>query len=285
MAPDGDPGKKSSRAGYLVSLPERTVRSLTALAAGFLRETGDAAIPGRFRRTRVYRAIVETTLRFLIENVGKVEGAYAEAGSLPGDFLVRRTAGNGIDWLSLAIFHVSPVWVLAGLADLSGAGGSLLKEMARALEREGLLTGAGNVRSMADFLDALERGSGELAETVNSPPLNVQQLREEWDRLRASVAEKPEIADLERQWEQLNDTAAHEHRNVLEISTAVALHSLRAAQRMVAEPVWTHYEEVLGEIGRVGFAGFVEREMRPYWRAALENFSPGKSTITGKWLG
>lgn len=276
---------KKSLTKYLVSVPERTVRSVTALAAGLLREAGDATIPGKFRRTRLYQSIVEQSLRFLIEKIGNVEGAYAAGDTLPSDFLVRRTAGNGLDWLSLAVFHVSPVWVLAGMADLSGAGGTLLKEIAVALEREGVLRGAENVRSMGEFLDAIERGSGGLAETVNSPPINVKQLREEWERLRGSVAERPEIAKVEAQWETLNEAARGEGRGVLDVSTAVALHSLRTAKKMVAEPLWEHYGEVLADLRQVGFVGFVEREMAPYWRAALENFSPEKGTLTGKWVG
>ena len=127
---------------YLLSLPERSLRALTALAAGLVRESSEVTLPLSFRRTRIYQSIAEQSLRFLIEKVGKVEGAYDKTDALPDDFLVRRTAGNGVELISLAVFHASPVWVLAGLADVSGAGGKLLAEISETLEKEGWLRGA-----------------------------------------------------------------------------------------------------------------------------------------------
>jgi len=55
---------------YFVSLPERVLRSATGLAAGLVRELGDVAIPSSVRRTRLYHNLVDSTLRFLIEQVG-----------------------------------------------------------------------------------------------------------------------------------------------------------------------------------------------------------------------
>jgi hypothetical protein len=61
---------------FIASLPERVVRSLSALAGGVLREAGEVTIPARLRRTRLYRALAGNTLQFLIEQVGQVEGTY-----------------------------------------------------------------------------------------------------------------------------------------------------------------------------------------------------------------
>ena len=107
---------------YVLSLPERVVRSASALAGGLLNEIGGAALPVALRRTRLYRSMVETTLRFLIEQVGEVEGVFPPGTKLAENFLVRRTAGNGIELIGILTFRASPVWVLAALADLSGAG-------------------------------------------------------------------------------------------------------------------------------------------------------------------
>jgi hypothetical protein len=56
---------------YLLSLPERALRSASALAAGLVREIGNVTLPKAVRRTRLYQTMVETTLRFLIEQVGR----------------------------------------------------------------------------------------------------------------------------------------------------------------------------------------------------------------------
>ena len=82
---------------YLLSLPERALRSASALAAGLVREIGNVTLPKAVRRTRLYQTMVETTLRFLIEQVGQVEGCYPAEGELAENFLLKGTLGDGID--------------------------------------------------------------------------------------------------------------------------------------------------------------------------------------------
>src|SRR5580704_8320250 len=86
---------------YLLSLPERALGSMSALSAGLLRELSEVALPRAVRRTRLYTELVENTLRFLIENVGQVEGAYPPQGQLADNFAMRRFAGNGIELIGL----------------------------------------------------------------------------------------------------------------------------------------------------------------------------------------
>ena len=94
VSDNGTLGDRAAR--YLVSLPERALRSAAALAAGLVRELGDVVLPAPLRRTKLYQNLVEGTLRFLIEQVGEVEGAYPPESRLADDFAVRRAAGNGI---------------------------------------------------------------------------------------------------------------------------------------------------------------------------------------------
>lgn len=262
--------KKSS--SYLLSLPERTLRSVTALAAGLIREGSEITLPPAFRRTRIYQSIVDQTLRFFIENIGRVEGAYEAQGTLENDFLVRRTAGNGIEWVSLAVFHASPVWVLAAMADVTGAGNKVLTEIALTLEKEGWLTGASNVRTITDLLDGLERGSSHLAETFNTPPLNRAALLKEWASLKAVMQATP-ADQVERDWHLLQQTAARQSKPLMEVSTAVALNTLRLGKRLVTDSILNHYVTTLSELNQIGFPAFAEREMAPYWRAAVKHFT------------
>ena len=70
---------------FLLSLPERGLRSVTALAGGVLRELGEVSIPQTIRRSQLYRNLVEATLRFLIEQVGQVKGVYPGEDKLSED--------------------------------------------------------------------------------------------------------------------------------------------------------------------------------------------------------
>ena len=124
---------------YLLSFPERLVRSALGLGAGVAREVGEVALPDGIRRSQLYQNLVDATLRYLIEQVGGVEGVYSAEGTLPDNFLARRTAGNAVEVLGIVAFRASPVWILAALADLCGMGRHLIPEMADALKAQGLL--------------------------------------------------------------------------------------------------------------------------------------------------
>ena len=162
---------------YLLSLPERLVRSTLGLGAGAAREVGEVVLPDAVRSTQLYKNLVDATLRFVIEQVGGVEGVYGKGDALPDNFLARRTAGNAVEILGIVAFRASPVWVLAALADVCGAGRQLIPEMADALKEQGLLDKDAQFTSVDQILDGLERTSSRLAATINTPPLDIAGLR------------------------------------------------------------------------------------------------------------
>lgn len=292
---------------YLLSLPERVLRSAATLAAALVQELGSVALPSGVRRTKLYRALVEQTLRFLIEQVGGVEGKFPDETKLAENFIVRRTAGNGLELIGILTFHASPVWVLAALADLSGAGRQLIQEISASLKQEGLLDPNTQFETVDQLLDGLESSSGRLAETVNTPPLDVAGLRQEWAAIRAAAAkiptpELPDIDGLRRQWTDLQDEAHRQDRSVFELSSLMALSALR---RLPANLVWLskagslairragafyagglleHYQTTLREIRDKGFWTHWRDEFRPYLRAAAGQFSPQRLSLTERWL-
>lgn len=291
---------------YLLSLPERLIRSTGGLAAGLLRELSEVTIPASVRRTRLYTNLVENTLRFVIQQVGQVEGAYPEGERLADDFALRRAAGNGIEFAGIVAFRASPVWVLAALADLSGAGRGLIGEIAQELRQQGLLDESGaEAGTMEQLLAGLERFSARTADTINTPPLDLAALRQEWKAIRQEAARvpAPAIDSLERFWGDLKREARHQQRSVFILSSAMALSALAAlpggvrwlsrstpiaARRtgeLLGEAVLGHYRDTLLEIHRTGFLAYWVKEYRPYLKAAALQLSPSsKRTWTERWL-
>jgi hypothetical protein len=296
------------RAGhYLGSLPERLVRSIAAVAGGAARELGDVLLPARLRRSRLYGSLVESTLRFLIEQVGEVEGTYPASDRLPDDFLVRRTLGNAVEIAGIAAFRASPVWVLAALADLAGGGRELIGEISEALERDGLLERGDRFHTVDDLLDGLERTAGRLAETANTPPLDVATLRREWQSIRDEASRIPHAAmpaagRLAAQWRELREEAAAQGRSPLELSSAIAVAAWRElpenarwlsravrtggrqAGQTLARGLLDHYRKSLDEIRGAGFARYWMRELQPYLKGALRQFSAGRLSTTERFL-
>lgn len=288
---------------YLLSLPERVVRSASALAAGLVREIGNVTLPKGVRRTRLYQTMVETTLRFLIEQVGQVEGAYPAEGKLAETFLLKRALGDGIDLAGMVAFHASPVWVLAALADISGAGRQLMDEITASLKDEGLLDRNKNFESVDQVLDGLERSAGQLATSLRFPPIDIPGLRQEWRALQEAVRtipprSLPSPALVRGQWEDLKQEAAGQHRTVFELSSLMALSTVRAvpdnlmwlsrcartatlrAGQFFAAGLLDHYRITLREIRETGHLAYWTREFRPYLRAAAQQFSSSHRSLT-----
>jgi hypothetical protein len=292
---------------YLLSLPERLVRSTLGLSAGAARELGEVAIPRGVRRSQLYRNLVDTTLRYLIEQVGGAEGVYPAGDQGDKNFLVRRTAGNAIEALGIVAFRASPVWVLAALADLCGMGRFLIPEIAEALKAEGLLDQDTQFDSVDHLLDGLERTSARLAATVNTPPLDVAGLRKEWQAIREDARSIPPDTlpsrdDIRDVWTRLKQESAHHNRSVFETSSILAVSVVQHVPQGIrwlaasatlgvsrtgqvfAGVLLDHYRQTLDEIRQVGYVTYAARQFGPYVRAAVRQFSPKQRTLTERLL-
>ena len=97
---------------FLLSLPERAVRSVAALLGGALHETFTLALPRVVRRSRLYEATAKNLLRVTIELVGGVAPRIpteVEFEPDPGRLAVRKGVGNAVELGSIAAFGFSPL--------------------------------------------------------------------------------------------------------------------------------------------------------------------------------
>ena len=311
---------KARRVGrFVLSLPERVVRSLAAITGGVVQQIGDVTLPAALRRTKFYRSVVEVTLRFVVERVGQVQDAFPEEGALARDFVVRRTAGNGIELVGILAFSASPVWVLAALADLSGTGRHLIQEIAASLREAGLLDEDRKFASMDQLLDGLEKSAARMADAFITPPLDIPSLRREWSDLRKEVAwmrspatssrgrafdtpALPSGSSLRRRWAEMKREAAHQGLSVFSLSSLMAVSAARrlpgglvkvsrgvgiAGKKtgaLLLGALFEHYTGTLREIHRTGYLAYWRREFRPYLRAAAGQFSPRRRSLTQRLL-
>lgn len=292
---------------FLLSLPERGLRSASALAGGLVREVGDVAIPRTIRRSQLYRNLVEATLRFLIEQVGQVKDAYSDSERVSEDFLVRKAAGNGIELMGILAFRASPVWVLAALADASGAGRFLIREITTSLKTDGLLDPGAEFETVDEMLVGLEASAGRLAGTVNMPPLDVKSLRQDWDALRSDLAKIPPrqlpgkqaLSDL---WKEIEQEASRQKRSVFQVSSLMAISAMKsvpekarwlsASARSAARKTGTavaailleDYRTSLQQIRETGYIRYAVKQFRPYLSAAVSQFSPGRQSLTERLI-
>lgn len=271
------------------------------------REVGELALPAGVRRSQLYQNLVDTTLRFLIEQVGGVEGLPRAEEAIPDDFLARRTAGNVVEALGIVAFRASPVWVLAALADVCGMGRHLIPEISDALKAQGLLERDAQFTTVDEMLDGLERTSSRLAATINTPPLDVTALRQEWHDIREAArslqpSSLPSRETITGVWTQLKAESVRQDRSVFETSSTMALSAARSipdgvrwlsASAMVgatrtgqvfASALLDHYKQTLSEIRETGYVTYAGRQLRPYLAAAAHQFSPNRRSLTERLL-
>jgi hypothetical protein len=291
----------------VLSLPERVLRSASALSAGLIREIGNVTLPKAVRRTKLYQTMVESTLRFLVEQVGQVDGVYSQEEQPAEHFLLKRTIGDGIDLAGVVAFHASPVWIFAALADISGTGRQLIDEISSTLKEEGLLDRNASFENVDQLLDGLEQTTGRIATSIRFPPLDLPGLRKEWSALKEAAQtipppNLPSPAMVRERWEELKHAAASQHRTVLELSSLMALATVRAVPanltwlsrcartatlrtgQFFAEGLLEHYRSTLSEIREAGYLTYCAREFRPYLRAAAVQFSRGHRSLTERYL-
>jgi hypothetical protein len=292
---------------YAVSLPERTVRSVSALGGGLLREIGELALPAQVRESALYRATAGVGLRFLIEQLGGVRGAYPHPDGLSRKFVLRYAAGSSIELLGLFTIYLSPVWVLAALGDATRVGKTLIGEIGRALKEERLLDPNTRFETMGQLLDGLERTSTHLAMTVNMRPLDVPGLRREWKLLRGNLAtlppgHLPAADDLMRAWSRIQTASSNLRQSVFGVSSAMAVSALssvpshvqrlslsvavaaRTTGAVVGGALLEHYAASSKEIAATGFSTYCAVHSRPYLLGALGNFYFPKRSFTERLL-
>lgn len=281
---------------YGLSVPERVLRSTAGVLGGTLRDSAEVLLPEAFRNAQTYRVFVGQMLDFMADRVGRVD-AGPSAG--PDDFLARKTVGNFVDVASLATFHLSPMLLLAVVADVAYGSKTYLREMAEELERQGVIEDAGRIDKVDDLLEQVVAASRQATTAFDLPPLSAEALRETVRETRAAVAAIDPSAVLpERElgalWRDMQAAAKRQRVSAFKLSGLVTLASLdnvakvgsgalstaQAAGTLFDRHVIDHYRAVLRRIDADGFYPTLRRVGRPHLEAAWANFAPHRRTFT-----
>lgn len=266
--------------GYVLSLPERTLRAAAAGLGGLLFEAAHVLLPGWFRRSRLYQAIVAGTLRLVIELVGDATGILPPDEFTPQEQALRKAAGTGIEMAGLMLIGWSPLWLFAATADLTGGTRTYLQALVAELRREGLLPADADVASVEELLDTLEDTSGHVAESLDVPPLSVVEMRTSWRDLRRQATDLPKADRLEELFADLRQVTRQEGRSLQSVSSLIAAGAVRAGVQTGRVHIFDYYEGALRTIAREGLAIYSRRVTMPYLAVARAHFQPERATYT-----
>src|SRR5262245_13957807 len=157
------------------------------------------------------------------------------------------------------------------------------------------------------MLVGLEASAGRLAATVNTPPLDVKSLRQEWNVLRGDLAkipprQLPGAQALRELWKEIGEEAARQNRTVFEVSSLMAISAMkdvpekarwlsasaRTAVRktgtVVAAILLEDYRASLRQIRETGYVRYAVEQFRPYLSAAVSQFSRQRESWTERLI-
>ena len=236
---------------FLLSVPERLVRSVAALLGGVVHETFALALPRVVHRSRLYEATAKNLLRVTIELVGGVEAripADVEFEPDPGRLAVRKGVGNAVELGSIAAFGFSPLWILAAAADVTRGSRVYLDTFVTELVRAGALPAGSSPGSADELLGALERVSGTTARLVDIPPLELRALRQSLAEIRRDAASLPGPDDMARVYAGLLEAARRERTSLLEVSVGIGVAFFNSARHVGRQHLLDPYREDLRRI-------------------------------------
>ena len=289
---------------YGLSLPERTLRSTSGAVGGALRESASLLVPRAFRSSKTYNVLIQQMLDFMAEDVGGVDrDESAEGSPKVENYVARKTVGNFIDMAGLATFHLSPLLLLAVVSDIAYGSQAYLQEVAGDLKRQGVIAEDSTINHVDDLLEAVASAAKTTATAFDTPPLSIDGLKQTVSETRQAVESIDPVsvlpqAEVQRLWNEIQETAGNQGVNPFAVSSAMTLYSLdkigtlgrgalssaKAAGVLFDRHVFDHYSVALGEIREKGLFASVRETSRPYVDAVWKNFSGSQRTFTERFF-
>ena len=275
------------RPSFVVSLPERLVRSLVGGVAGLVHESAQVVLPRFVRRSRLYEASAKNLLRISIELVGAVQPASTpDEPDAPAvkQLAIRKGAGNVVELGSIAAFGFSPLWLLAAASDVAHGSRVYLESLTSELKAAGVVSAEAEFGSLDDLLGALEGSSGTAARLIDIPPVELEELRRSVNELRDHAGDIPSPDELARLYSGLREEARRENRSLLEVSQGIGLAFLLSAGKVSRDHLLVPYREDWAPIANEGFAAYAQRVSGPYAQAVQGHFDPARETWTERGI-
>jgi len=291
-------------ANYLVSLPERLLRSAAAVVGGTSLLLSETLFPDVIKESTTYRVMFGSLQRFMIERVAQVDYyPTSKAEQVIDGYISRKMAGNVLELAGLMTIRFSPVWVFALAGDAAGGGKVFLDRLALNLKQHGVIKPESEPRDLVDLLEAIQKASSASATVVDTPPLSRQQLAELAGELgdnygRMFAGSRSLMSRMNVLQARMERAAQREGLSVEEVGGVMALDlaSLGRAglgttaavgqtgAELFGEKILASYERTLDELKDQGAGAYLNRYLKPFLAAAVAHFDPGKSTWTEEHL-
>jgi len=285
---------------YLLSLPERVVRSAAAVVGGTSLLVTETLFPEVVKESTTYRVIVGNLQKFMITRVAQVEYFPAsEEEQVIDGYIGRKLAGNVLEMAGLMTMRFSPVWVFALAGDAAAGSKVFLDRLSTNLKQHKVIDPTSDPEDIVGLLDAIQHASSTSATVVDTPPLTGEQLSSLASDLADGYGQmfsksQSLLSRFEVLQVRMEQTAGAEGLSVEAVSGIMAIDVATIAKagagttmavgqtgvELFGEKILASYEHTLDELNSQGASAYLNRYMKPFMDAAVEHFDPNKSTWT-----
>jgi hypothetical protein len=292
--------------GYLLSLPERTLRSLAAIAGGTSLLLTETLIPPSLKGSSLYKIFIGDVQKFLIEKVAQIQRSQPDGTSpsqLSDDYLRRKFVGGVLETAGLLAMQFSPLWVFAIAGDAAGGSKTFLNRLIGQLKRNGVVQEDAQVNDLIDLLDLLQFASRKTATAIDTPPLSRQELSRLANELKFAyglmfVKTNSLIPRFNAVWDRMEQVSSQQDVSLEQIEGmmtidlaswgARGLGSIQAVGQtgaeLFGEKILDSYRATLDGLAKEGVENYMQRNTQPYLQAAAAHFDPDSPTWTESTL-
>ncbi len=285
---------------YLVSFPERAIRSAAALVGGTSLLLTETLLPDSVRSTTTYRVTIGDLQKTLITRVAQVQMAGDNPeNAITDEYLQKKLVGSSLEAIGLLTVRFSPVWALAIIGDAAGGGQVFLSRLVQNLKANGIIDPQSEPESLAGLLAAIQNAAHTSARAIDTPPLTGEELTAVTDELAASYSNMgnksqhllsrinligsrmEEVAeDQGLSYEQVSGIMTVDAVTLSKSGMGAGLTLSQTSGELFSEQILSSYGRTLDRISQQGAGAYLSESMTPFLEAALNHLDPGKSTWT-----
>jgi hypothetical protein len=285
---------------YMLSLPERTIRSLAAILGGTSTLLAETLFPKSLRGTTSYRVTVGLMQQFIIEQVAGMKIQFDEdQNQLGKDYVQRKMAGTALEAVGLLTVGYSPLWVFAILGDAAGGSKIFLNRLVEHLKENNIVAENIEATELVDVLEAVQDASRRSTTTIDTPPLSRAELSKLADEMKISYSRVYKSTSilmprLETLWKSMEQLAFRENTSIERLGGLMTVDAVlwgkkgvglaRATRQtgaeLIDEKILDSYRQTLGAAREQGIDKYMSIHMQPFMRAAKSHFDPAQKSWT-----
>lgn len=285
---------------WALSVPERAVRSLAALA-GLVGMGAARLLPRPARETKIYRTLVTRYLRILSDDIGGA-GRFPKADAMDITTAARLGVGGVLDNLCLLTLHASPLWILFAAQDVAKGAKGLVTQIVDDLKQKGLVEQGSRLDNVDLLLEAVVKLSNRAGDVMDMPPLRPAEIKDAIEKIRLEIEATGrtalvDVAQLDRFADDVRSLAAQSSQSALDIITGVATQAATKSGKLVlgttqalatsirlvgeqAQNMISDYGSLLQDLATRGFWKSIATSLSHQLRVTQNQFVPERLTWT-----